>query len=136
MQKKLNADIYTGVLLENNSRYDKDAIKKAVGEFQKRLNENDIYGVMSEDISGTEGLNLQTPLSEITHKIKRVNFDEETGNITGEIELIDTMKGKLVKTLLKEQTDSSLRTVPRIVGYNGDKTKEVTDIITFDIELT
>ena len=136
MQKKLNSDIYSGVLLENNSRYDKDAIKKAVDEFQKRLNENDIYGVMSEDISGTEGLNLQTPLSEISHKIKRVTFDEKTGNIIGEIELVDTMKGKLVKTLLKEQTDSSLRTVPRIVGYNRDKTNEVTDIITFDIKLT
>lgn len=67
-------------------------------------------------------------MSEITHRVSEINFDDTKGQLTGTIELLDTPNGRIAQNILEHR--GSIDIVP-IVSRDPETGKF--DIIRFDL---
>ena len=71
-------------------------------------------------------------LTNVSHIIEDIKYNEDTHNVEGMINLVDTPQGKLAQTILKHVGE--LEIAPRVLNYSNDNTNITSfDVVSFDI---
>lgn len=79
-------------LNQNNRLYTKKILEREVSNYQKIVNENRALGTLDHEDSA------QISLEKVSHKINKIWW--EGNNVCGEIQLLDTPKGKIAQELV------------------------------------
>jgi len=131
--------------------YTKDSIEMAVKSFNERIEENGFvtgslrHGSEGIPVSGWEAFTMPSrietllnaeALENATHKITSASASEDGKKITGEIELLNTPNGRLVKDMLSDGV--KLYMSPRVIiddtaDDSGENVERLDSIMTFDI---
>jgi hypothetical protein len=113
-EKNLNERIYT-----------EEAVNEMVNQFMEKRNTNGVFfGQMGfpED--------MEVNLSKVSHNVERIWVENNT--LYGEINILDTPKGKELKNIMSE-IDNSIVFRSRSIGtVNEDGTVNIQKIISFD----
>lgn len=111
----------------NNRFYPKADYAKHVKLLQERIDKfNNVFGELEHPQSMTVDLN------NLSHKVEKVWLDESTGNVMGQILLLDTPKGKIAQSVAK--TGSPLHISSRAIGTIDEKgAVKLEDLATYDV---
>jgi hypothetical protein len=106
----------------NGYMYTEDAIKNAIEDYKKKIEEGQSFGELGYPESDAS----VTDISRISHKVTEVEIKDKV--LYGTIEILDTAMGNSLKTIID---DVVFR--PRSLGLiNDDGTATVEKIISFD----
>jgi len=136
MSKTTNEKKYvlTGVVLPFNTKsqtgrvYTRESISEEVfSNFVERVKNGGVAGVLEQRHSLVDGA---APLQEISHKV--VDAQITDAGVRAEIEVLDTPKGKLVKTIL--DNGMALWGASRAIGsVEPDGRTRLDQVISFDL---
>ena len=119
-----------GVMNANGHIYDPEAMKVAFDEYKKKVDAGEAFGIIGDAERPTD--TFDTNLSEISHRITEINYDELTGKVFGKIQLYDTPRGNIAQKLI--DTYGSLDIAPSSFGEIEDgKVVKVSQFNSFDI---
>jgi len=119
-----------GVKNANGRTYDSSIMQQAISDYQKKVADNVAYGYFNDDAVSLMG-DITHPsdnITQITHKVTELNFDEETGMLFGKIQLLDTPKGKIAQTIVSEMGDMGVAPA-MLASINEDGVVEKVDEI-------
>lgn len=104
--------------------YSAEVLKKAVADVQGQVNERRMLGTLGNTEDG------KIDLRKVSHLVKSITFED--GKVVGEVEILDTEKGKILKDLLDRKVEVAMR--PEGVGhvFTDDKGVELVQ----DFQLT
>lgn len=85
-----------GVRNENGNLYPLKVVKKAIEEYQKKIDDGTAYGELNHPHKA------EINLERICHKIVSLELDEETGIVYGKSKLLDKDLGKKAQELAEE----------------------------------
>jgi len=100
--------------------YPREVIERALAEYQKKIAEGRAFGCMNfgERVFDRKPIRIQ----DISHRVTKADFDAD-GNISGELEVMDTSAGRDLKKLLLEGCGISARAL----GFGTTREGEVGD---------
>ena len=114
----------------NGHIYKAEAIQDALEEYKKKVDAGEAFGIIGDAERPTD--TFDTNLSEISHRITEINYDELTGKVFGKIQLYDTPRGNIAQKLI--DTYGSLDIAPSSFGEIEDgKVVKVSQFNSFDI---
>jgi len=106
----------------NGYMYTEDAIKNAIDDYKKKIDEGQSFGELGYPNSDAS----VTDISRISHKVTEVEMNDKI--LFGKIEILDTSKGNDLKKIIDNVVFR-----PRSVGnVNHDGTVTIKKIISFD----
>jgi hypothetical protein len=109
----------------NGYMYTEDAIKNAIEDYKKKIDEGQSFGELGYPDSDTSITDI-TDISRISHKVIEVEMNDKI--LFGKIEILDTAKGNDLKKIIDNVVFR-----PRSVGnVNHDGTVTIEKIISFD----
>ncbi len=125
--------------LNHGLKYSKEALKKAVAEYSKEKVEK---GLAVGEFPMGETYDVQ--LENVSHQVKKISFDEDSGEVRADIEILDTPQGSILQHLLKANRAGTenlplefrLRSLSdKTEKHNDEITVQEAKIIAFDIEV-
>jgi hypothetical protein len=128
--------LYYDVENGNGRIYTKKCAKDIVNQFKKMKKDGAILGEPSFP-DGRYGDRSTTFLGNVSHEIEEIHLDEENKCIVGNIKILDSDPGKILKELYKspEEFNNSFSVRSRGIGDVDPSTKEVINyqIVSFDL---
>lgn len=124
----------------NDRMYSPDLWRSVVSSdrVKEMLDTKTFYGELSHPPRAAEFLS-EVQMSNISHNITKLNFDEKTQDLIGTIDILDTPSGQIANTLLKygSKIGISSRGIVMDNGYSGGATGDMTPenyyLVTFDL---
>ena len=114
----------------NGRIYDPEAMKAAFDDYKKKVDAGEAFGIIGDAERSTD--TFDTKLSEISHRVTEINYDELTGKVFGKIQLYDTPRGNIAQKLV--DTYGSLDIAPSSFGeIENGKVVKVSQFNSFDI---
>ena len=106
-----------GVRNNNGRIYTAEAIEEAFAAYQKKVDDGKAFGTILDIDHPSES--FEPELKDISHRVTEVNYNEDTGEVFGKIELYeDTPKGKIVKSII--DNFGSLDIAPSMIVDNSN----------------
>ena len=112
----------------NGHIYSSSQMKEIVQKYQKSIkNGEKLLGELGQS---TFYSNIN--LNNVSHTIEDIKYNEDTHNVEGTINLVDTPQGKIAQTLLKQFGE--LEIAPRVLNYSNDNNNITSfEVVSFDI---
>ena len=89
---------------------------KIFDEYKKKVDAGEAFGIIGDAERLTD--TFDTKLSEISHRVTEINYDELTSKVFGKIQLYDTPRGNIAQKLV--DTYGSLDIAPSSFGEIED----------------
>lgn len=107
--------------------YDPECLAKALKEYKKKYVDTDrAGGELYDPVVDRREMRLER----LSHKITSWDISDN-GDITANIEVLDTPMGKVLESLIK---DSPVKLFPRLLGYHDDaKLIKIHEVLGFDL---
>ena len=112
----------------NGHIYSSSQMKEIVQKYQESIkNGEKLLGELGQS---TFYSNIN--LNNVSHTIEDIKYNEDTHNVEGTINLVDTPQGKIAQTLLKQFGE--LEIAPRVLNYSNDNNNITSfEVVSFDI---
>lgn len=126
---KANGIFMTCDCLNGNGHiYSSSQMKEIVQKYQESIkNGETLLGEL-----GQSTFNSNINLNNVSHTIEDIKYNEDTHNVEGTINLVDTPQGKIAQTLLKQFGE--LEIAPRVLNYSNDNNNITSfEVVSFDI---
>lgn len=113
----------------NGHMYSSSQMKEIIQKYQESIkNGAKPLGELGQSTFNSYNINLNN----VSHIIEDIKYNEDTHNVEGTINLVDTPQGKIAQTLLKQFGE--LKIAPRVLNYSKDNTNIMSfDVVSFDI---
>ena len=113
----------------NGHIYSSSQMKEIVQKYQESIkNGEKLLGELGQSTFNSYNINLNN----VSHTIEDIKYNEDTHNVEGTINLVDTPQGKIAQTLLKQFGE--LEIAPRVLNYSKDNTNITSfEVVSFDI---
>lgn len=121
-----------GVRNGNGHIYTSESLKTAFEDYQKKVADGNAFGTIIDVNHPSNAFDSDRRLSEISHRVTEVEWNNDSNEITGKIELYDTPDGNIAEKFL--EVNGELDIAPSTIGeLKEDGTVYVSEIISFDI---
>lgn len=112
----------------NGHIYSSSQMKEIVQKYQESIkNGEKLLGEL-----GQSAFYSNINLNNVSHTIEDIKYNEDTHNVEGTINLVDTPQGKIAQTLLKQFGE--LEIAPRVLNYSNDNNNITSfEVVSFDI---
>lgn len=113
----------------NGHIYSSSQMKEIIQKYQESIkNGEKPLGELGQSTFNSYNINLNN----VSHTIEDIKYNEDTHNVEGTINLVDTPQGKIAQTLLKQFGE--LEIAPRVLNYSKDNTNITSfEVVSFDI---
>ncbi len=121
-----------GIRNGNGHIYTSESLKTAFEDYQKKVADGNAFRTIIDINHPSNAFCADRRLSEISHRVTEVEWNNDRNEITGKIELYDTPNGKLADKFM--EVNGELNIAPSTIGeLKEDGTVSVSEIISFDI---
>ena len=103
-----------GVRNGNGHIYTSESLKTAFEDYQKKVADGNAFGTIIDVNHPSNEFDADRRLSEISHRVTEVEWNDDSNEITGKIELYDTPNGKLAEKFL--EVNGELDIAPSTIG--------------------